>query len=401
MTHNRYQQYGGEDATAAAESQLLEANGNTVIHYQRHNQELSSRGAGGTLTAGIETVWSSMSFREVQALIAKDKPDVAHFHNTFPLISPAPYYACAEAGVPVVQTLHNYRLICPAGTFLRDGQICQSCLGRVAWRGAMHGCYRGSRAATVAVAAMLALHRVLGTWQTKVDAYIAVSEFARQKFIEGGLPEERIIVKPNFVEAGRALKSQIGDYALYVGRLSEEKGLRTLLAARERLHEPIPLWIAGDGPMRDALASEIAEKGLKNVELLGRVPPSEIITLMHRARFLVFPSIWFEGLPLTIVEAFACGLPVVASRLGTMTEIVHDGVTGLLFNPGDGIDLAARIEWAWNHPEALTLMGRAARADYEAKYTPARNYELLMEIYRRVTVRQSPKSEVPTPIHAN
>lgn len=385
VVHNSYQRRGGEDTVAFAESRLLEAHGHTVIHYERHNDELRNCGARGALIAGIETVWSSMSFRAMKGLIAKEKPDVAHFHNTLPLISPAAYYACAEADVPVVQTLHNYRLLCPVATFLRDGQICQSCLGRsVAWRGVVHGCYRGSRPATAAVAAMLAVHRALGTWQTKVDAYIALSEFARRKFIEGGLPGERVVVKPNFVHPDPGAKHGPGEYALHVGRLSQEKGLHLLLEAWGQLQQRIPLRIAGDGPLREALASEIEKKGLREVELLGHVAPTEIITLMHHARFLVFPSMWFEGFPMSIAGAFACGLPVIAPLLGTMAEIIAAGISGLHFSAGDALDLAARVEWAWTHAAEMQEMGRNACEEYRTKYTPERNYEKLWEIYNSV-----------------
>lgn len=385
VVHNRYQQRGGEDAVVAVESQLLEAHGHTVVCYERHNDELRSRGPLGPIAAGLETVWASKSFREVKALLARQKPDVVHFHNTLPLISPAAYYACAEAGVPVVQTLHNYRLLCPAATFLRDGKVCEACLGRgVTWPGVVHGCYRGSRPATAAVAAMLAVHRAMGTWREKVDVYIALSEFARRKFIEGGLPAERIVVKPNFVLPGPGAKHEPGEYALYVGRLSEEKGVQVLLEAWSQLRERIPLRIAGDGPMRDAIASEIKKKELKGTELLGRVAPSEIVTLMHGARFLVFPSMWFEGFPLTIAEAFACSLPVIASRLGTMAEIITDGGNGLHFSPGDAPELAARVEWAWTHAAEMEEMGRTACEEYRARYTPERNYGQLWEIYNTV-----------------
>ena len=382
--HNGYQQPGGEDAVAAAESQMLGAHGHTVVRYERHNDELRSRRALGALSAGIETVWASRTMREVKALIAKEKPDVAHFHNTFPLISPAAYYACVQAGVPVVQTLHNYRLLCPAATLLRDGKVCEACLGRsVAWPGVVHGCYRGSRAATAAVAAMLAVHRAMGTWREKVDVYIALSEFARRKFIEGGLPAERIVVKPNFVERDPGAKQGAGEYALYVGRLAEEKGLRVLLNAWGRLREPIPLWIAGDGPLMDEIASEIRVKELRGIELMGRLAPEEVVRVMHGARFLVFPSVWFEGFPLTVAEAFACGVPVIASWLGTMAEIVMDGENGLLFAAGDADELAAKVEWGWRLSKEMEEMGRAARREYERKYTAEKNYERLIEIYGR------------------
>jgi len=390
VAHNVYQQRAGEEAVVGAEVRLLEANGHAVVRYERYNDELQGRGALGGIGAGIETVWSSRSFREVREAIRKERPDVAHFHNTFPLISPSAYYACAKAGVPVVQTLHNYRLLCPAAKFLREGKVCEACLGRnSAWPGVAHGCYRGSRAATAAAAAMLAVHRGMGSWQSKVDVYIALSEFARLKFVEGGLPAERIVVKPNFVAGDLAPRTQPGSYVLFVGRLSEEKGPQLLLSAWRGMQAKFPLRIAGDGPLLEKLSREIGESSLAHIELVGRRTPDEVRTLMHGARFLVFPSMWYEGFPMTIAEAFADGLPVIASQLGSMAEIVQDGVTGLHFEPGNAADLAAKVAWAWNHPEELARMGRAARAEYEAKYQPSTNYEMLMDIYRVATMRRA------------
>ncbi len=390
IAHNSYQQRGGEDGVVDAETRLLRAHGHRIVWYERHNDELRNRSPLATLAAGREAVWAARSFRELRALIAREAPDIVHFHNTFPLISPAAYYACAEAGVPVVQTLHNYRLLCPAATLLRDGKVCEACLSRsVPWPGVLHGCYRGSRPATAAVAAMLAVHRAIGTWQEKVDLYVALSEFARRKFIEGGLPAKRIVVKPNFVEPDPGPKQGRGDYALFVGRLSEEKGLRVLLNAWGRLREPIPLRIAGDGPLSDEIAGEIRNEELKNVELLGRLSQFEITALMHGARFLVLTSVCYENFPLTVAEAFACGLSVIASRLGAMAEIIEDGTTGVHFSPGDPEDLARSVEWAWSHPHELYEMGRAARSEYEDKYTEGRSYKRTMEIYGRAVERSS------------
>ena len=382
IVHNSYQQPGGEDAVVAAEARLLRAHEHTVLWYKRHNDELNDLGPLGTLAAGIGAVWSRNSVREVRGMIARDRPDVAHFHNTFPLISSAAYYACAEARVPVVQTLHNYRLLCPGANLQREGRVCEECIGRsLAWPGLLYGCYRGSRAATAAATFMLAAHRAMRTWAEKVDIYVALSEFARRKFVEGGLPAERVVVKPNFVEHDPGPKSGAGDYALYVGRLSAEKGLRVLLRAWELLGETISLKIAGDGPLTGEIASEIRTERLRGIELLGRVRHNEILSLMHGAAFLVLPSICYENFPLVIAEAFACGLPVIASRFGAMEEIIADGETGLGFELDDPNDLASKVQWAWTHRERLEHMGRLARGAFEKKYQATTNYEKLIRIY--------------------
>jgi glycosyltransferase involved in cell wall biosynthesis len=352
--------------------------------YERNNDELRQGGPLVSLRAGIGTVWATRSYHELKNLLGMERPDVAHFHNTFPLISPSVYYACAEAGVPVVQTLHNYRLLCPGSTFLRDGKVCEQCLGRaVPWPSVLHGCYRHSRPATLATAAMLSVHGAIGTWRNKVGLYIALTQFARKKFTDGGLPAERIMVKPNFMVRDPGFRAEHGEYALYVGRLSEEKGPQVLLKAWARLGGHIPLKIAGGGPLREELSRGIGAAGLTQTEMLGQVSSEEITCLLQRARFLVFPSVWYETFGLAIIEAFACGVPVIASRLGAMAEIVADGETGLHFTAGDDGDLAAKVEWAWTHPKEMEEMGRAARREYETKYTPEINYKQLMEIYQR------------------
>jgi len=411
--HNLYQLPGGEDGVMRAEGDLLARAGHRVVEYVRGNREIAAYGLMEKATLGLRTVWAWDSYREIRALLRVQRPDLAHFHNTFPLISPAAYYACREAGVPVVQTLHNYRLLCPAAIFFRGGQVCEECIEHGLWRGVWHGCYRHSRAATAATALMLSVHRWLGTWSKTVNCYIALTEFARAKFIEGGLPAEKIVVKPNFVHPDPMARNQpsaisgqhsaTGNpqssipnpesripnpesrprYALFVGRLSPEKGVRTLVAAWQRLGNGVPLRVVGDGPLRAELEAEAVRRGLSSISFHGHLTPDHLTPVMKCARFLVFPSECYEGMPRTIIEAFACGVPVIASRLGAMQEIVEDGRTGLHFTPGDADDLAAKVDWAWTHPDEMQEMGRAARAEYEFKYTGERNYQMLMEIYQR------------------
>jgi glycosyltransferase involved in cell wall biosynthesis len=390
LIHNKYKFRGGEDVAAEAEARLFEAHNHSVIWYERRNEDFTDLGAIGSMKAGIETFWSSRSFRELKTLILNENPDVAHFHNTFPLISPAAYYACAEASIPVVQTLHNYRLLCPGALLMRDGKVCEECLGRaVAWPGIAHACYRGDRAATTALATMQLAHRVIGTWQDKVQMYIALSEFARHKFIEGGLPADRIVVKPNFVMADPGAKEGPGEYALFVGRLSEEKGLRVLLDAWTAFDQTIPLRIAGDGPLTKSLVERIRANDIRGVNLLGRIAPENIPALIHDARFLILPSICYENFPVTVAEAFAGGLPVIASRLGSLLEIIADGSNGLHFSPGDPQDLAEKVQWAWAHPNEMQKMGRVARADYKAKYSAEKNYEHLLSLWNHLGISAS------------
>lgn len=378
LVHNRYLQAGGEDTVFEMEKILLEHMGHNVTTFIEDNARLTEISLAKSV---IETIWSRESQIKLNQLIKEFRPDVVHFHNTFLRISPAAYYTVKEIGLPVVQTLHNYRLICPGSLLMRDGQVCEKCLKKVIpWPGVVYGCWRGSKLQTSVVVAMITFHRLLETWKRKVDVYIALTEFARQKFIEGGLPEEKIMVKPNFVHPDPGLGQHTGNYALFVGRLSEEKGLKTLLFAWEKIKD-IPLKIVGDGPLRMEIEKKIEKTGLK-VELLGRCSRNEVLQLMKEAKVFVFPSECYEGFPMTIAEAFATGLSVIASRLGVMAEIVEDGRTGLLFEPGNPEDLAEKVAWAWAHPERMDQMGRESRKEYEAKYTAERNYKMLMEIYR-------------------
>lgn len=377
VLHTHYQQPGGEDQSVAAEVALLREKGDEVQPLTFHNRDLE--GLPSWKQAAL-TLWNREAYCRVREAIRAQRPDIVHIHNTFPLASPAVVHAAKAEGVPVVMTLHNYRLLCVNALFFREGRVCEDCLGRLPWRGVVRGCYRGSPLASGVVAAMLTTHRALGTWARGVDVYIALTEFARRKFMEGGLPAEKIVVKPNFVHPDPGPGEGKGGYALFVGRLSPEKGVRTLLRAWERL-KGIPLKIVGDGPLRAEMEDLVRGGGLEGVEMLGRRPREEVLGLMREAGVLVFPSECYENFPMTVAEAFACGLPVVASRLGAMAGIVEDGRTGLLFAPGDAEDLAAKVAWLFSHPEELARMRREARAEYEAKYTAERNYQLLMEIY--------------------
>lgn len=394
--HNYYQSRGGEDEVFHREKNLLIAAGHQVIVYTRHNDEIEEYGLWDKATLGLRTVWAWDSARELRKLMEREKPDLAHFHNTFPLISPSAYSACQEAGVPVVQTLHNYRLLCPAATFFRDGHVCEDCLGRVVpWPGIVHACYHESRSVTSVSAAMLAVNRFLNTWTEKVNIYVALTEFARRKFVEGGLPADRVLVKPNFVHPDPGVSSGQGDYAIYLGRLSPEKGITTLLAAWERLGKSVPLRIVGDGALRPAIDAFVERMESGNILFLGHLAHEEAVAVLKLARCMVFPSQCYEGFPMTIAEAFACGVPVIASRLGAMAEIVEDGRTGLHFTPGDAADLAAKVDWAWSHSKEMEAMGREARAEYEAKYAAKRNYQLLMNIYQRAMASRSDGAAPP------
>jgi len=371
LIHNAYRQAGGEDAVVRAETGLLRSRGHEVLAYGRSNDELQGR---PILQAGMEAFWSRQAAADIDAMCASFRPDVVHVHNTFLVISPAVYWTAARRHIPVVQTLHNFRLLCPQGTFLREGKVCEDCLNRLPWRAVARSCYRGSASQSSLLAGLLTGHGWLGTYRHKITRFIALSAFSRARFITGGLPAAKMRVKPNFVEAAQPPQWEGRGGGLFVGRLSEEKGIGTLLEAI-RLLERNPVSVAGGGPGADEVAAQLGDR------YLGVLAHDEVVSRMRAAAFLVLPSIGHEQMPMTVLEAFANGLPVIASRLGALADIVQHGRTGLLARPGDAGHLASLIAWADTHPREMEDMGRTARAEWESKYTASINYNILVDIY--------------------
>lgn len=370
IAHCRYRQRGGEDSVAEAEAELLRSRGHAVQWLLRDNREIDE---SGRARLAAQTLWSPRTMRDLERAVRTFRPDVVHVHNTFPLLSPSLYWAAARAGVPVVQTLHNFRLSCVQAMLLRQGRVCEDCVGHVPWRGVLRRCYHDSAAQSAVLAGSLALHGALGTYRSKVTRYIALNRFCRDKFVAAGLPEERIVIKPNFVDIPHQPEGERSG-GLFVGRLSAEKGIEVLLGALDGMPR-YRLDVIGTGPEQARLEQHAT------VHALGWQEQESIHARMRRATYLVLPSIWYENFPRTLVEAFACGLPVIASRLGAMAELIEDGRTGLLFDPGSPAALAQKIEWAESHPWQMRQMGFNAREEYERHYTPELNYGRLMEIY--------------------
>lgn len=378
IVHNGYRLRGGEDESVLSEAELLRSKGHGVELLAAGNASLNRFRA---LLAGVTLVWNPNAYQRTRRQIRAFHPDILSVHNIVPQLSPSIYYAARAEGVPTVQTLHNFRLMCPPGTMVRNGRACDDCTGKVfAFHGIRHACYRKSRLATTAVTAMSGAHYLLGTWTRVVSLYVALTRFARQRFIQHGLPADRIAVKPNFLLEDPGIGSG-GEAALFVGRLSEEKGLGVLLRAWKLLGGTPALRIVGDGPLREGVQQSCKEN--PGIEWLGWKSAEGVASLMRTARLLIVPSISYEAFGRTVIEGFAAGLPVIASDLGSLAELVDHGRTGLRFRPGDAEDLAAKIDWALSHPTELARMRREARAEYEAKYTAELNYRMLMDIYAR------------------
>lgn len=383
--HNYYQRWGGEDEAAEHEVRLLQQYGHEVKLYYRHNDDIKSFGVLRKAMLFFENTWSMKSYKAIRRVLQEFKPDVVHMHNYFPLISPAAYYACSRAGVPVIQTLHDYRLICPMGHLLRKGQICEECIHNSLWRSIKYGCYRGSRLLTLSNALMVSAHRFLKTWDKRVDLYIAVSEFVRRKFIEGGFMASKVVVRPNCFAEDAGPGEQRRRYALFIGSLTHHKGVETLLEAWKKIS--LPLKIIGEGPLYPWAETFIRENNLSQVTLEGFRPQKEVFSYLKGALFLVAPSIWFETFGRIIVEAYTTATPVIASRLGAFEELVEEGKTGLLFCPGDPQDLANKVNYAMENPKEIEGWGKEARLVFEKKYSGKIAYERLMEIYQQASHR--------------
>lgn len=375
--HNYYQQSGGEDAVVKAEQQLLQSYGHEVKLYTISNDQIDS--TIQKIKTGLTLSYSLQAKKAFKQAAQAFQPDVVHLHNTFPLLTPSVYDACSELRVPVVQTLHNYRLTCAGALLMRNAKICELCVNSSPYYGALHGCYRGSKLQSLAVANMIARHRRENTWNTKVDKFIALTDFAKNKFVESGIHPKNIAVKPNFILPPPAYARQSKQtFALFVGRVSEEKGVLALCQAFN--NSGVPLKIAGEGPLLSSLKSKAAN----TIEFLGKLPQQEVYKLMARAQFLVMPSNCYEGFPMVLLEAFAHQLPVLCTGIGSMAEIVDDRVDGLHFGAADIKDLEQKAQELYTQPEKCLRMGQQAYWKYKNFFNAEANYNQLVEIYQSV-----------------
>jgi len=374
IVHSRYRQRGGEDAVVDLEIKALRQAGLDILPVLAENGALARM---SPVRAGLRALWSVDTFRALRQQAEAFRPDLIHVHNTFPGLSASVYAAARSANLPIVQTLHNFRLLCTNALLLRDNQPCTRCIGHsLPWQGILHGCYRGSIGLSASVGLQAALHRAAAGG---IARYIALSPSSRDFFIEGGLPSDRLTVRPNFTtDPGPAPPAEGRHGLLFVGRLSPEKGLDTVLSALSGIDST--LSVIGDGPE----AARLKAMAPASVRWLGAQPPERVSQEMHKAALLVFPSLAFETFALVIAEAMAHGLPVLASDRGAMRDIVVPDVTGWLLPPGDRDAWNAALAVRLADPQHLADVGRSARNRYLETLTPAHVISRQMDIYRSV-----------------
>ncbi|MET0523275.1 MAG: glycosyltransferase [Nocardioides sp.] len=390
VVHGRYRSVApsGENNVVDRESAALVAAGHDVELFQRDSDDIADWSLARKVTLPVGAVWNEQARREVAARLAANRPDVVHLHNTFPLLSPSVLYACRDAGVPVVATIHNYKLVCASGDLFRDGEPCHDCLGGRTLPAVTHGCYRSSRMATLPVAASLGLHR--RSWRQLVSAYVFISGVQRDLLADLDLPADRVFVKHNFVPDVEALPSVREHLVAYLGRLDAAKGIPFLMRSWEQFRtdhprSPLRLVVAGGGPLADDVARWGA--GHPSVEVAGQLAPTEAIRLLRRATAVVVPSQWEETFGLVAVEAMAAGVAPIAPARGSFPELLEDGTTGALYLPGEAAALAAVLADVDRRPQEFLARGRRARIEYERRFRVGPNIEELLEIYRFACAR--------------
>lgn len=390
LLHNFYGSSApsGENKAFLAECDLLKENGHEVIEYTKHSDEIRSQGMLGKVRGAVSTPWNPISTRQIRQVLGDEQPDIMHVHNFFPLLSPAVFFAARNFNTTTVFSLHNYRVFCAAGIPLRNNVPCTECLDRRSvWPALKYGCYRQSRLATLPLALMISLHRTADTWKKHVDVFIVLTEFQLEKMVKAGLPGNRIFIKPHFYSNPPTPVpwNRRKDYTIYIGRLGPEKGVHLLIEAWKKWGSSAPfLEIIGSGPEEMQLRIKINQFGLqKKIHLLGQLPFPDVQKKLANSKMMVMPSLCFEGFPMVIREAFALGVPVAASRIGSLTYLVDDEKNGVLFTPGDSEDLYRALKRLWESPEKLESIAGAARKKFEEKYTAEKNYEMLMAIYQK------------------
>lgn len=383
MAHNYYKVPGGEDTVFHNEIKMLEKNGHKVTKYIRHNDEIKG-GVLSKLRLGIDTIFSLKTYKEVKKLIDKNDIDVVHVHNTLPLISPSIYYAARAKKVPIVQTIHNFRLLCPGATFTRCGEICEDCVSKGLEQSLKHKCYRNSLSQTFIMYTMLKLHRIIGTYD-KIN-YITLTEFNKQKLSTLVKDESKIHIKPNFVEKREDIERTLEDYFVYIGRLDDIKGINFLVETWKNIDKNINLYIIGTGPEEEKLKHTISENKLSNVKLLGFMKREDAFKVIEKSRAIIIPSKWYEGFPMTIVESFSLGVPVIGSKLGNIESIIDDERNGLVFTKNNKESLKEVIDKVFYDRVLNVSLGNNAYKIFKEKYTDEESYRSIEKIYNNLNI---------------
>lgn len=387
--HNYHKKTGGEDLSVDDEARLLRDRGHEVVQFGVNNTQF---GDSGVWFAPWRLLWNRRSLRDVRSLVRSETPDILHVTNTFPLISHSIYYANSGTQVPIVQSVRNYRFGCPVGSFTRQGRICEDCITRrVTWPCVVHRCYKDQYRYSLAAASISTFARCLRIWERRVDAFIALTPIVKEKMVAAGLPVDRIFIKPNLVHDSTEPVASPDNYAIYAGRLDPVKGVRTLLRAWQGVSRSLRLVIVGQGELEDEVRQQCAAD--PRIEWRGQMDPAQVLELIRHAQLVIFPSEWYETFGRTILEAFSRGVPVVASRLGAMAQLVEHGTDGFFFTPGNSDELASAVNrYLAMDTHAQQEMRFNARRAYVRMGTPEANYQILMDVYRAAIARRQQKS---------
>lgn len=384
--HNYYKIPGGEDTVVANEKKLLESNGHNVIIYSRNNSELKELNILQKFCLPFTTIFSFKSYREIKRIIKENKIDIVHVHNTLSLISPSVYYAAMKCKVPVIQTIHNFRLICPGATLYRDGRICEECINNGLRCAIKHKCYRGSLLQTLACVVTLKIHRLLGIYN-KLN-YICLTEFNKKKLLKLNqyskkvIDESKVFIKPNFASITKECipyKERKRQF-VFIGRLDKLKGINLLLKAWKEIKD-YDLLICGTGPEEEWCKQYIKKNSLTNVKMLGFIPNIDAKTIISESKALILPTQWYEGFPMVIVESFACGTPVIGSDIGNIASLIENGVTGLKFKFNSVESLQVAVRQIENINKDIT---KNTRMYYDNNFNELENYNILLEIYSKL-----------------
>ena len=386
IVHNYYRLPGGEDVVVDNESRLLREAGHKVILYTRHNSETDEMPAYKKLLLPFSFIYSNKTYRDIKRLIAEESIDVVMVHNTLMLVSPSVYYAALRSQVPVIQVIHNFRLLCPGAALYRDGHVCEDCIERGLMCSLRHKCYRNSFVSTLACVLSLKYHRWRGIYGKLY--YICLTDFNRDKLLTlSQIKKERCFVKPNFTQyKGEGLPWDLRKGFIYAGRLDELKGVKEILKAWELMGSDGPeLTVCGDGPLKEWCLDHIRQKGLTNVSYKGRLLHDELMELIGRAKALLAPSLWYEGLPMTIIEAYSVGTPVIGSNIGNVAAVIEPERLGLRIDMSRGEKAIEEAVLRFLRPGGFCY-DKAAFEEAAFKYGKEENLRQLEEILKKWSV---------------